>query len=101
MQLGHHRASRYASGKGMPVVPVCDRDGVVVTKRRHASHGHRLLANVEMQEPADLAQGVGLARLLLEMPDDEDLPEPGPALLRGGRERGLALLLPCRGTGHL
>ena len=42
-------------------------------ERLHRPHRDGLLADVEVEEAADLAHGVELGRLLLEAPDEQHL----------------------------
>src|SRR5438094_750811 len=70
-QLGHHAAGIGALDEAVTVLAV-GRDRVVVgPEDRGGAGGHRLLADGEVEEPADLAEGVGLRRLLLEAADEE------------------------------
>src|SRR3989454_634132 len=70
-QLGHHAARVGALEEAVPVLAV-GRDRVVVGgEARGGAGGPRLLADGEVEEPADLAERVGLRRLLLEATDDE------------------------------
>src|SRR5438552_12192710 len=70
-QLGHHATRVGALDETVAVLAV-GRDRVVVApEHRGGAGGHRLLADREVQEPADLAERVRLRRLLLE-PADED-----------------------------
>jgi len=59
-------------------------DVVVGTERAEAAYGHRLLADVEVAEAADLPQAVRLSRLFLEAADQQHLPEPAAVLLCSG-----------------
>src|SRR6266702_3378745 len=58
---------------------------------------HRLLADVEMTEAADLAQGVRFGGLLFEAADQEHLAQHAPLQLALGRRVGG--LGGCRGHG--
>src|SRR5947199_6854654 len=57
----------------MAVIAVRREDIVVGPQRIHSTHGHRLLPNVKVAEPADLAERVHLRGPLLEAPDQEHL----------------------------
>ena len=59
-------------------------------------YGNRLLADVEMAEPPDLAEAVGFAGFLLEPSDQHHLTEPAAVLVRLSRVESLGLGL---GTG--
>ena len=58
-------------------------DGVVRRERLHHADGHGFLADVEVQEAADLLRGVKLDAFLLEAPDAQHLRAAGAAHVRG------------------
>src|SRR5438445_8786359 len=72
-ELGHDTLRVRAPGKAMAVVAVGREDVVVGPQRVHGAHGHGLFPNVEVAEPADLAERVHLRGPLLEAPDQEHL----------------------------
>ena len=59
-------------------------DVVVGAERREAADRDRFLPDVEVTEAADLAQAVGLTRLLLEPANEQHLPEPVAVLVGAG-----------------
>src|SRR3989441_13180735 len=59
-QLGHHRAGGDAARQRLAVLAVGGDDVIVVAQRRERADRHRLLSDVEMAEPTDLAQRVRL-----------------------------------------
>jgi hypothetical protein len=86
-----HRAPRIAAlGQAVAVLAI-RRDGVVVVAQRGGDAGRdRLLADRQVQEAPDLAEGVVLRRLLLEAADQHHVGEEAPRQLRvepraGGR----------------
>src|SRR6185295_12731979 len=72
-QLGHEGAHVGAARDGVPVVAVVRDDVVVVAQQAHGAHPHRLVADVEVQEAADLALDVELGAAFLEAPDEQHL----------------------------
>src|SRR5207247_257831 len=87
-QLGHHGARRDAADQRLAVLTVGADHVIVVAQRRKRADRHRFLADIEMAEPADLAQRVGLRRLLLEVTDQQHLsqhPAIGRCWLEGRR----------------
>jgi hypothetical protein len=56
------------------VVPVGAEEVVVGPQQAHRADGDRLLADVEVEEAADLALHVDLRAALLEAPDEEHVP---------------------------
>ena len=83
-QLRHDRRGADAARQGVAVLAVGAGDVVVRAECREAADRHRLLADVEVAESADLAQAVRLAGLLLEPADEHHLAEPAPVLLGPG-----------------
>ena len=81
-ELCHQRAGRHPLRDRDAVVAVGRHDVVIRAERRDGADGHRLLADVEMQEAADLSGGVGACRLLLEAPDEVHLPVQGGEVVR-------------------
>jgi hypothetical protein len=65
-QLGHDGAGGYAAGDRLGVVAVGGDDVVIVAERGNRARAGRLLADVQMAEAADLAEGVGFGASLLE-----------------------------------
>src|SRR4029453_6292996 len=78
-ELGHDAPGVPALGEDVAVLAVAGDRVVVGAQRRHRPHPHALLPDVEVQEAADLAEGVHLGRLLLEPPDQLHLLEEGRA----------------------
>jgi hypothetical protein len=74
----------------MPVVPVGRDDVVVLAHQGAAADGHRLLADVEVKEPADLLRLVGPQAALLEPADPHHQAVEADLLLnrQGGVDRG-------------
>ena len=81
VHLGHERGRRQAARERVAVVAVGGDERVVRPERRHGPGRDRLLADVEVEEAADLAQAVQLGRLLLEAPDEEHLAKEREPLL--------------------
>ena len=73
-QLGHQRPGVGAAGERVAVVAVGGDEVVVGPKEAHRRHRHRLLADVQVEEAADLALHVDLGAALLEPPDEEHGP---------------------------
>ena len=72
-QLGHERARVGAAGQGVAVVAVGGDEVVVGPQQAHGADAHRFLADVEVQEAADLALDVELGAALLEAADEQHL----------------------------
>ena len=92
-QLGHHVARRHAARERLAVVAVGGDDVVVGAKQRERARAHRLLADVEVAEAADLAERVGLGAALLEAALEQHrvqqlAPQLGVAADVGGRRPG-------------
>jgi hypothetical protein len=83
VELRHHRARGYAARERLAVLAVGADHVVVGAERGERAHRQRLLADVEVTEAADLPEAVRLARLLLEVADQEHLAEPSPVPVRG------------------
>src|SRR5207244_4683072 len=98
----HHGTGADAAGQRMSVLAVGAGDVVVGAERGQAADRHRLLADVEVTETADLAEAVGLAGLLLDPADQHHLAEPAPVFLGPrGVEPAPARPYPWgRGAGH-
>ncbi len=73
-QLGHQRPRVGAAGEGVAVVAVGGDEVVVGAQQAHRPHRHRLLADVQVEEAADLPLHVDLGATLLEAPDEEHGP---------------------------
>ena len=52
-------------------------------ERLHHANGHAFLADVEVQETADFLLGVKLRGFLLEMPDQQHLPQQEQRMFAG------------------
>ncbi len=85
VELRHERVQLHADRDGVAVVAVGGDDVVVLAHQRAAADGHRLLADVEMQEAADLLGLVGAQAALLEPADAHHHAVQGDLLL--GRQR--------------
>src|SRR5205085_5941695 len=75
VQFGHHFVGRDAHDERMAVVAVAGVDVIVGPEGRERADGDSLLADVEVAEATDLAERVGLGRLLLEAADEYHLIE--------------------------
>jgi GTP cyclohydrolase III len=69
VHLGHDLRHRHAAGQRVAVLAVGGDNAVVFAENGDHAHGDRLLAVIEMQEPADLLLGVELGAFVLEMAD--------------------------------
>jgi hypothetical protein len=69
VELGHELVHAHADGDGVAVVAVGGDDVVVLAHEGAAAHGHRFLADVEVQEPTDLLGLIGAQRTFLEAAD--------------------------------
>ena len=69
IHLGHDRIHRHAAGESMAVLAIGRDHRVGWRQRLHRTDGDRLLADVEMHEPADLLLLIKLGAFLLEAPD--------------------------------
>src|SRR5213082_801856 len=97
-QLGHHGGGRHAPRQGLTMLTVRRDHVVVVPQGRERPDRDGLLPDVEMAEPADLAERVRLGGLLLEATDQEHLAQHASLQLRlggGAHVRG-----PGGGGGH-
>jgi hypothetical protein len=74
VELGHDRARRRALGVRVAVLAVRRDDVVLGLERGDRANAHRLLADDQVEEAADLARRVRLGGRLLEAPDREHLP---------------------------
>ena len=72
-KLGHEARGSHAARQRVAVVAVVRDDVVVGAQRRIAPTADRLLADVEVQEAADLALARTSRATLLEAPDEEHL----------------------------
>jgi hypothetical protein len=57
------------------VFPVSGNDSIFQVQGLEASYRHRLLADVEVEEPVDLTGAIKLGALLLKAADAHHLPE--------------------------
>ena len=64
----------------MAVIAIVRHDVILRAQRVHRAHGDGFLADVQMQEAADLALLIGRARFFFKAPDQHHLPIP---LLQG------------------
>src|SRR5205823_2222551 len=97
-QLGHHGGGRHAPRQGLTMLTVRRDHVVVVPQGRERPDRDGLLPDVEMAEPADLAERVRLGGLLLEATDQEHLAQhASPQLRLGG---GAHVRGPGGGGGH-
>src|SRR5580704_18037662 len=81
-QLGHDPARIRPLGQAVAVLAIGRNRVVVGPQGRGRADRHRLLSDVEVEEAADLAEGVHLGRLLLEAPDQRHLRQQPPRQLR-------------------
>jgi hypothetical protein len=77
-QLGHHAVGIGAPRQRVPVRAIGRDQVVLVAHRAHGADDRGLLADGQMQEPADLGLGVHLARALLEVADEHHGLQPLP-----------------------
>ena len=70
-QLGHHALGLHAGGEHMAVIAIGGDDLVALADRQLHASDHRLLADIEVAEAADIAHAVKLPRLLLESADQQ------------------------------
>jgi len=94
----------HAARERRPVIAVRRDDVVIGTEHRDRAGAHRLLADVQVAEAADLAQRIRLGSAFLEPALQEHRAEQlevqrGVALLRRGGRIGLPLLF-GPGGGH-
>ena len=73
-QLGHQRPRVGAARERVAVVAVGGDEVVVGPQQAHGADADRLLADVEVEEAADLALDVELRAALLEAADEQHLP---------------------------
>ena len=73
VHLRHQAVRRDAARQRVAVLAIRRDDGVLRRQRLHHADGDRLLADVEVQEAADLAGAVELRALLLEAADAQHL----------------------------
>ena len=74
-QLGHDAARVAALHQRVHVVAIGAEDVVVGLERGHRANRHRLLADPQVTEPADLLEGVHLGAALLEAAAEQHLPQ--------------------------
>ena len=70
-QLGHDAFGVHAAGQHVAVVAIGGDHLVAVLERHLHADDHRLLADIEVAEAADMAHAVELAGLLLEAADQQ------------------------------
>src|ERR1019366_7430192 len=75
VHLGHDRARGHAPDERMAVLAVSGEDGVLTRKLGHYAARDRLLADVQVQEAADLAGAVDLRAFFLESANARHLPQ--------------------------
>ena len=81
VQLGHRRLGGDAPGQRLPVLAVGADDVIVRAQRAERARRHGFLTDVEMAEPADLAERVRLRRLFFEAADQQHLAQHPPGEL--------------------
>jgi hypothetical protein len=82
VHLGHEHAGGHPAHQRLAVFAVRGHDGVVRREGLHGPDRDGLLADVEMEKPPDLAQGVELGGLLLEAADQEHLAQEPVGVVR-------------------
>ena len=97
VELGHERAGVHADGDGVAVVAVGGDDVVVLAHERAGADGDGFLADVEVEEAADLALVIDGQAALFEAADAHHLAVELDLLL--GVERGVGRGLGVR-AGH-
>ena len=100
VELGHGALRIRALRQAVAVLAVGGDRVVVRAERRGRADRHRLLADVEMEESADLPERVRLGGLLLEAADQEHV---GQQLLRDGgvdAQPPATAPPPCQCLGH-
>ncbi len=73
VQLGHHHVEPGPLRHGVAVPPVGAGDHVLGRQVGHDPRGHRLLADVDVEEAGDLPLQEQIRRRLLEIPDGDHL----------------------------
>jgi hypothetical protein len=68
------------------MLPIGRHDGILLRERLHRAHRDRLLADIEVEKAADLAEAVELRRLFLEAADAEHLPQQSQGMRTVNRE---------------
>ena len=86
--LGHHRPRGHPLEQGVSVLAVGRDDRVVGLQRRHHPGGHRLLADVHVQEAADRPGAVQLHAALLEAAHEQHVAQQSHVAGRIGGHRG-------------
>src|SRR5690606_29341442 len=81
IQLRHHRGAAHPAGKRLTGGAVGGDDVVIVAEDAYRAGGHSLLPDVQVAEPADLAERVSLCRALLETALEEHGPQQLEILL--------------------
>ena len=89
VHLGEEAPGGDAASEGVAVLPIGGDDRIVRLERLEGAHGDGLLADVQMQEAADLPRAVELRTLLLEAPDAQHLAQQ-LHVVREGRGCGRA-----------
>src|SRR2546425_7956719 len=98
-QLRHDGVRRDPLDQRLTVFAIGADDVVIVPKRRERADSHRFLADIQMAEAADLAEGIGLGCLFLEATNEQHLAQHfemqvglrGGGGLRGSGGRGHAV----------
>src|SRR5262245_5938572 len=97
VELGHGALGIRALGQAVAVLAIGGDRVVIRPKRGRRADRDRFLADVEMQESADLAEGIRLRGLLLETADEEHV---GQELLGEGRVDARRRPATCGCLGH-
>ncbi len=103
VQLGHQAFGIQSAHDGVAVIAIVRHDVILRAQRMNRAHRDGFLADVQVQEPADLALLIGHARFFFEAPDQHHLPVPllqrvqfeRDGALRLAVGRGLARFLGC------
>jgi len=89
----HHLVHAHAYGQTVAVIAIGSDYMVVVIHDRDATHGHRFLADIKMEETADLATLVAAKAAFLETTDPQHVAEKLNLLVRS--ELGVDGRLSC------
>src|SRR5450759_4941540 len=77
VHLRHDRARRHAAHQRMTMLAISGKDRIVARELGHHPARDRLLADIQMQEAADLAGAVNLRAFFLETADARHLAQVG------------------------